>query len=710
MRGKPRALARGKHTRRFMRIVRYLLGAVVVAGCSNGIPPNQAIQDRVALESFDSCGKLEQYIEDSAVLDMRAQIEMEKQGWYFWGLRGGVVLDAAGAPSTPSGPSAYTTTNTQVAGVDEADFVKNDGTRIFVLSGDTLYLNQSWPADQLHGTGKLQLEGWPREMYLDGNTVLVFSTIWYPYPFADQAVASMVCAPMWCGYYYGNTTKVTVVDVSDMSAPRVTGEFFQPGSYTSSRRMGDSVRMVMADSFRYPPGVKLWPDYDPAFSQDHDLWVRALDALEGQNERAIRDATIDQWLPHSFYRDAGGVTHDLGYSCSEFHKTNAPTKLGITTVGTINLGAAAIAANGGAPPLRRTSVIAEPGEIYASQGALYVASGHWWWWPEPGQQDYTYIHKFDLTDPGDARYVASGGVEGHIVDQYAMDENADGFFRVATTIATRRADPNNPQNLWGVMDTTNRVSVLGERSGTLEVVGRSAEIGAGEAIRSARFIGNKGFVVTARQTDPFFTFDLSDPANPTQVGELQVPGFSSYLHPIDDNTILALGVYTDPNGQNWQERSIRLSLYDISDFAHPREASTQLVGTAYGWSQALWDPHAFNYFGAKKLLAIPFWDYTGNGSGNYWDWYTSDLRVFGVDPAAGFTVKGSLDMGDVYMSSSYNQWTWYWRPWVSRSVMADDFVYAISDAGIRVANVNSLSVPLATALFEHAVVDPPAPK
>jgi hypothetical protein len=345
--------------------------AGVGAGCSNGIPPNQAVQERVALEAFNSCGHLEQYIEDNAVLDMRAQIEMSKQGWYFWGWRTLADFEAVGAPQPTSGPSAYTTTNTQVAGVDEADFVKNDGTRIFVLSGDTLYLNQSWPADQLHNTGKLQIEGWPQEMYLDGNNVVVFSTIWHPYPFADQRAADMICAPMWCGYYYGNTVKVTVVDVSDMASPQVTGELFQPGSYTSSRRIGNSVRMVLADHFRYPPGVKFWPDYDPAFSQDHDLWVRALDALAAQNERAIRDANIEQWLPHSFYRDAGGQVHDLGYSCNEFHKTNAPTKLGITTVGTINLSSAAIAANGGAPPLKRTSVIAEPGQIYASHSSTW---------------------------------------------------------------------------------------------------------------------------------------------------------------------------------------------------------------------------------------------------------------------------------------------------------------------------------------------------
>jgi hypothetical protein len=684
--------------------------AVALAGCSNGIPSNQAIQNRVALQAFQGCSELEQYIEDTAILDMRSQLEQQKQGYWYWGLRGEVDFDAAGGPpASPAGPSAYTTTNTQVGGVDEADFVKNDGTRIFVLSGDTLYLSQSWPADQLHNTARLQIEGWPREMYLDGPNVVVFSTVWEPYPFANTGFAAdLACSPMWCGYYYGNTTKVTVVDVSNMASPHVSGELFQPGNYSNSRRIGSSVRMVLNDSFRYPPGVRWYPDYDPAFSQDHDLWVRAIDALEAQNERIIRDSHIEQWLPHSSYRDANGQVHDLGYDCSEFHRTNAPTKLGITTVGTLDLSAAAIASNGGAPRLRRTSVIAEPGQIYASQRSLYVASGHWWWWPEPGQGDYTYLHKFDITDPSNARYVASGGVEGHIVDQYAMDEDANGFFRVATTIATREEDPTG-QNRWGVMKTTNRVAVLGEQSGALQVVGRSEEVGAGESIRSARFIGDKGFVVTARQVDPFFTFDLSDPANPRRVGELHVPGFSSYLHPIDANTILALGMYTDPTGQNWQERSIRLSLYDISDFAHPREAFTQLVGTAYGWSQALWDPHAFNYFGARKLLAIPFWDYTGNGSGNYWDWYTSDLRVFGVDPATGFTSKGSLNMADVYMSSTYNDWTWYWRPSVSRSVMADDYVYAISDAAIRVANVNSLSTPIATALFDRAVVGTPAP-
>src|SRR5689334_3648489 len=97
--------------------------AVAAAGCGNGIPSNQAIQDRVALQAFEGCAELEQYIEDNAVLNMRTQMEQQKQGYSYWGpvfmaAEDGQVRGNGG----PSGPSAYTTTNTQVAGVDEADF------------------------------------------------------------------------------------------------------------------------------------------------------------------------------------------------------------------------------------------------------------------------------------------------------------------------------------------------------------------------------------------------------------------------------------------------------------------------------------------------------------------------------------------------------------------------------------------------------------
>ena len=142
----------------------------------------------------------------------------------------------------------------------------------------------------------------------------------------------------------------------------------------------------------------------------------------------------------------------------------------------------------------------------------------------------------------------------------------------------------------------------------------------------------------------------------------------------------------------------------MSDLANPRQTHTQLVGTAYGWSEAQNEHKAFNYFAAKKLLAIPFADWSNTVSGyDYWNSFTSDLRVFSVDPVLGFTPRGAISMRDLYQTYSYDGWYYYWQPYVRRSVMADDFVYSISDSGIRVANIANLSAPIATTRFNKYV-------
>lgn len=684
-----------------------LLAALVLAGCGNS--RNQPIQEHVALQSFASCGELEKYIEDTAVEEMRSQLEQSKENWGWY--RGGPVFfdDAGGPVAGPTtdaggrGPTAYTTTNTQVGGVDEADFVKNDGTRIFVLSGNKLYASQSWPADQLQTVGRLQIEGWPQEMYLDGNTVVVFSSVWTEVPFAS-ASAPVCLDTMSCGYYYSNTLKVTVVDVTNMAAMAVAGEIYLPGYYRSSRKVGTSVRLVSNDYFRWPQDVKWWPEYQAGLWDDKALWAQAIDALIAQNEKVIRAQSLWAWLPQATYVGPDHVAHQVGYDCKQFAKTNAPTRLGLATVATLNLDPNDMAAHNG-PSIHRISLVGEATEIYASASSLYLAENHWWWWPEPGQTDYTYLHKFDITDPSAARYVGSGGVEGSIIDQFSMDEY-QGFLRVATTVMTRVPDPANPESTWGTFELNNRVSVLGQDGKELKVVGRSEDIAKGERLYSSRFMGPKGFVVTFRQTDPLFTFDLSNPASPTRVGELVIPGFSTYLHPLDDDHLLAIGETRDSSG-SWGSRALKLSIFDVTDFAHPVEAFTQVVGTANGYSEALWDHKAFNYFPERGLLAIPFWDYNPNAStgADYWSWFVSDLRVFQVSATTGFVPKGSLAMNDVFQSFNYSdpsgaRWTYYWTPTIRRSVMADNFVYAISDAGIRVADVDSLPAPLATTLFD----------
>lgn len=688
-----------------------LASTSLLTGCGDSIPKPEAVVNRVSLQSFqgaNACQDLETYLEDTAVLQMRTQLEAERDGvpgWGWWGwfgggrgvLEDGAVPSAANAAGGQSAPTNYTTTNNQVAGVDEADFVKNDGTRIFALAGNTLHAVKSWPATDLAVQGTLELEGYPREMFLEGaDKVVVFSSIYQWYPLSNSA--GVACLSLNCGYYNANTVKVTEVDVSDLTNLRVTKETYLPGYYTSARKVGSSVRLVLSDEFRFPPGYKWGPDWEEGLWNDKARLRAAYDRVIAQNETLIRSQTLAEWVPAAKIKQGGAVTV-VPHACEAFSRVNAPTRLGQVSVVTLDLAANSI---------NRTSILAEAGEIYSSQSNLYVATRHWWWWPQPGQRDTTYLHKFDISQPSNAVYVASGTVDGHIVDQFSMDEAASGHFRIVTTIQTRVPDTANPGNWWGTMQTTNRLSVLGENAGHLDVVGQSPDLAEGERVMSSRMIGDKGFVVTYRQVDPLFTFDLSDPLNPRKVGELKVPGFSTYLHPMDANHLLTIGTYMpDPtNGQpvNWQARALQLAIFDVTDMAHPVQTHVQLVGTAYGWSEAQHEHKAFNYFAAKKLLAIPFADWSPTANYNdYWSSFTSDLRVYSVDPLTGFTPKGNVRMDDLYNVRVYDGWYYYWEPYVRRSVMADDFVYAISDSGIRVANVNSLSTPIATARFNRYV-------
>lgn len=695
--------------------------ALVAAGCgsSSGKTPevkNTPVQQAAKLESFAGCEDLEQYIEDSATTQMRASLESFKNGggWGYGGPRTdgdnagmpptGAPMpaeDSAGRGGSNSGPQDSTGTNNQVEGVHEADFVQNDGTRIFVLSGPRLYIHRSWPAEQLARTASLEVEGWPQEMLLDKerNRLVITSQVYEQRPgrptmtSGREAAPAIDCAGFGCGYYYGNTLKVTVVDVADLAAPKVVEQMYLPGGYLSARRVEGAVRLVLSDQFRWPEDVRFYPDFQQ-YGDDREELADSVDALIVKNEKLIREQTLDQWLPAGRRVDAQGNVTPLAYACTDFFHANAPTGLGFVSVLSMHLDAGAA---GQAPT--RTSVVTAPGEVYASKDALYMATPHWWWMPEVGQSDFTYLHKFDIREPGRAAYVGSGTLEGHINNQFSMDEH-EGVLRVATTVNTRVVDMTNRE--WTRFESVNRVVTFREQDGTLAELGRTEDLAKGERIFSARFVGKKAYVVTFRQTDPLFTFDLSDPAHPRKVGELKIPGFSTYIHPVGDTHLLTLGEHRDETG-GWQGRALKLTLFDVTDLANPKEAFTQVVGTMGSYSEALYQHKAFNYFPAKGLLAIPFTDWS-YATSDYWSGFRSELRVFRVDTAAGFTPVGALSMKDVFQTVNDRGWNWYWSPTVRRSVMADDYVYAISDGGLRVAKVDALQTPLATSVFQPPTV------
>ncbi len=672
---------------------RFLLCLCLAAACSKDQPQKPMdIQRRVTLERATSCDSLTMTVQDTAVRQMRAQMDAYKTGF-------GPGVGSAGGDATPAAsagaPASYTTTNTQVAGVDEADFVKNDGTRIFVLSGRNLFAARSWPPQDLALAGKLAIEGWPSSMFLAGDRVVVISSIWGPYDTAGVAPVPMCALGSSVCVGPVSTTKLSVVDVSDLSAPALTAQVYLPGYATGSRRIGDSLRVVLGDSVRWPTGVRWWPEYDAAVWQDKTRFAAAIDALENANEAIIRSTPVTAWFPPGQRKAADGTAVDLSYSCADFYLANAPERLGLVTVATLDLSRPDAG-------FSRASIVGEAGIVYATAERLYVAASHWWWWRLGGQRDYTYLHEFDISDPLETRYVASGGVEGHPGDSFAFDEK-DGYLRVATSTLAWTEDPAGSGSFHAVAGS--RLAVL--RSDTLELAGELPSIVDGERLTAMRFVGDAGFAVTFRNVDPLATIDLSDPANPRKIAELTLPGFSTYLQPIDPTHLLAVGVELplDSSGRPiWSERALQLSLFDVADLAHPARTAQHLVGTASAYSEALWDHHAFNWYrpdpAKPGLLAIPFSDWTQSS----WLGFTSDVRVFSVDPSGSIADVGALGMNDVYIQQGTTDWTYWYRPWVRRSVMATDqvgqtFVYAIADAGIRTAALASLGTPVATLLF-----------
>jgi uncharacterized secreted protein with C-terminal beta-propeller domain len=672
--------------------------AACSSGSNNGVPAQLGVDRNPLLHQVTSCGQLENAIEDALVLQMKSTIEQIRRADYYIGY-GGVPVGAGSGPLAPgvagagnsAGPTSVSTTNTQVAGVDEADFVQNDDTRIAVLAGGKLHLISSWPAETMTETASLDIAGWPREMFLSKNQVVVFSDLYIPragegaYPMCLPPGPVLVGGGAFCGYWASDFTQVTTVDISDMSHPVVTARLRLPGTYGSSRRIDQRVRLVLSDSFPMPVGVRYWPDLAPGATADQRN--KAFDALEAANEALIRGRSLDDWLRKAELVDAdGNPTKLFDNNCTDFALSSAPTRPGLLTVATIDLTDDSLKS--------RNSVLAEPGTVYASKDTLYVATDHWWWWPAVGQTDATYIHAFDLTDPDRAPYLGSGTVDGLVRDQYGMDEFS-GALRVATHLGTRVAD-GTP---WGTIQFSNRISVLALSGGALKLTGQTDDYGSGEQTFGTRFVGTRGFVITAKQVDPLFTFDLSDPAHPTKVGELQMPGFIGYLHPIDDTHLLGIGreVTVTPMSETAQ---VKVALLDVTDLSDPKVQAVQLVGQGFAYTEAIFDPKAFTWLPSQNMLAIPFVDYGGST-------FISDLRLFKVDPASGIQALGSLSMADVYLTYSNQNWSWSWSPTVSRGVLADSpmgqYVYAISDAGVRSAKVANLPAWLQTVKFPPLV-------
>ena len=602
----------------------------------------------------------------SSYEELKTFLETTSQGSYYpFDSRGGqlksndalAIPESQAAAPEPSetGSTDYSKTNIQVEGVDEADIVKTDGEYIYIVSGGNLTIVKAYPPEEAKVVSKITLDGGITGIFINGDKLAIFHNEYTVYPLYDGVElressssaeekpenttadeAPGVPEPIT---YEPPTTSIKVYDISDKENPVLTRDFSIDGNYFSSRMIGDYV-YVVATMY--------------TFFTETDI---ALPRIQSNNETEVIPATDIYYCNFS----------DTSYS--------------FTTIVALNI------QNDAQEPTHETIVIGGTSAIYVSQNNIYLTFPDYPWQEDENMK--TTIQRIKI-EQQTITFEASGEVPGQVLNQFSMDEH-NGYFRIATTIY------NYSWRTFAEEATSkNNVYVLDMN---LNVVGKLEDLAPGEQIYSARFMGDRCYVVTFRNIDPLFVIDLSDPTAPTVLGQLKVTGYSGYLHPYDENHIIGIGKETEYDEKQdfaWYQ-GVKISLFDVSDVSNPVELAKYEIGDRGTDSPILYDHKALLFDKEKNLLVIPvlvaemdLTQYEGEppswAHGEYvWQGaYVFDISLNGLELRGRITHMDDTDLlkRGYYFGSYYS---------VQRSLYIDDVLYTISSMKVKMNSLETLA-------------------
>ncbi len=570
-------------------------------------------EDLIALLEYNS--KLYNYIwpERGISVDMDATLEKDAES-----VQGGV--------QAPSSPNDSSDTNNQVDGVQEGDIIKNDGKYIYLNVGNGLKIIDSNPINpKIISTVSIPENTNISEIFISGNKLIVIGQNNYFHIMYDKPMETeiMKMPPR----LQEDRTNVLIYNIENIEKPVLEKEYLFDGNYLSGRMIEDKFYLVNTKYINY--GYNLY----------------------GKNSQDIS-------LP--YYTD---VIKDEKYEFQYDEIKYFPNYIDSRYMYTVGID---LADKNSIPDV--DVYLGGSDTIYVSKDNMYAAVADYSYdnniiqteLYNPTYTMNTIVYKFKLKD-GNIDVVSEGSIPGTIINQFSMDEHK-GMFRIATTTGEMWQNSSN-----------NNIYVLNDN---MKIIGKLEGLAPGEKIYSTRFAEDRIYMVTFKQVDPLFVIDASNPEKPIVEGMLKIPGYSTYLHIVDENHILGFGYDTEVS--QWGgiiNGGLKLSLFDVTNAAKPKEIDTEVIGKAGTYSEVLNNHKALMFSLSKKLMAFPI-----SVSGENYKTEFNGAYVFNVDNES-FSIKNRI--------SHMNKDVYSYGDEVKRVIYINDYVYSFSDKLMQIHSIEN---------------------
>jgi inhibitor of cysteine peptidase len=579
---------------------------------------------------------------------------------------GSANLSKESATQASDSGTDYSTTNIQVQGVDEADVIKTDGEYIYQVNHERIIIAKAYPANEMTIIDTLKFDEKSmrlHEIYVDDKHLVVIGSSYLDFEEEDQEMNQKEIAPR---HHRRHTVKAIIYNIQDKANITPIREVELEGDYVTSRKIGSSLYLIA------------------------NKYLDVYTILDHKNE-----------VPAPIYRDSIGFGETMVMDYQDIHYFPNSIEPNYLMIGGLDLSDLE-------KEMDVSTYLGTGENIYASQDHLFVAVTQYDV-ENKSKLESTYkrhhiskssaIYKFKL-DQGNVQYVSQGDVPGKILNQFSMDEH-NGYFRIATTTG----------EMWREDEHTskNNLYILDEQ---LHLSGKIEDIAPGEKIYSVRFMGDRGYMVTFKTVDPLFVIDLTDPAAPSILGKLKIPGYSDYLHPYDENHIIGFGKDTkeytqgkgNPNVAYYQ--GMKIAMFDVSDVSNPKEKFVEIIGDRGTDSELLYNHKALLFSKERNLLSFPIRvmeidekqkktaDITQYGEFTFQGAY-----VYEVNLEQGFTLRKKIThiSDDEYFKSGKH---WYnSNNNVERIIYIGDTLYTLSKGMIqahelgRFEEINRIEIP-----------------